>query len=214
MIAKNDGVDLMNASYIHLVHMQHRKYGKYFYTNISATPSIVGSFGDMVSNVWPYYRSNLLKPPSKEYLGVLSLLYREYISRYFPDEGIEIDSKRFVMRSPSKQMGFEQDLRKLSRHYSFQANLFCSYWLDYTKGEDMIQVGRVDFKCLLRTGIYLYSLILKDRLGALFGFGRRKATIHVLQVPASQSHAPQEVVPIAAEGQPRLKAAWPGFRRR
>ena len=200
MIAKNDGVNLMGVSYIHLAHMQRRKYGDYFYTNISATPSIVGNFGDLVSDVWPYYSANLIKPPSKEYLGVLSLLYREYISRYFPDDGIEIDSKRFVMRSPSKQMGFEQDPRKLSRYYKFETNLFCTYWLDYSKGEDMIQVGKVDLKCIVRSGLYLCALILKEKIGMLFGRREPEATVHMLPIRGNQSQQPQESrAPIAEE---------------
>lgn len=144
MINKNSGVDLLGLPYMYMAIFQYRQFGRYYYTNISSTPSIVGVFTDLFGKVWPSHRANLLKPPSKTYRTVVELLGQEYIFRFFPKDEIEIDSKRFILRSPQKKMGFEVNFRKLPRYKDFMPNIFSQYWLDYSKGEDLIQVGQVD----------------------------------------------------------------------
>jgi hypothetical protein len=139
---------------------QYRQFGRYFYTNISSTPSIIGVFTDLFGKAWPSHRANLLKPPSNTYRQVLEMLGNEYIYRFFPRDQVEIDSKRFILRSPVQKMGFEVNFRKLPRYKDFMPNLFSQYWLDYSKGEDMIQVGQVDlWVCLRGLGkIYLNAI--------------------------------------------------------
>ena len=168
MIAKNNGVDLLKIPYAYMAILQRRKFGDYYYTNISSTPSIIGTFSDLFSDVWPNYKGSLIRPPNKEYVHVLNLLSKEYIAKYFPTDKIEIDSRRFVMKSPQKEMGFEQDPRKLSRYHNLEANLFCIYWLDYSKGEDIVQVGRVDFKFTVKLTLQLSWLGLCDRITRIF----------------------------------------------
>ena len=164
MINRNTGVDLLTVPYAYLNMLQYRRYGAYHYTNISSTPSIIGVFTETYSNVWPSHRSNMVKPPSSKYREVLKLLFEEYIERYFPEDQVEVDTRRFVMRSPSSQMGFETNLKKLSRFKQLPVNLFCSFWIDYSAGEDLIQVGKVDFKFYLK-GLALLAL---DRVNGLF----------------------------------------------
>ena len=172
MIAANQGLDLLKVPYVYMALLQRRKFGSYFYTNISSTPSIIGAFGDVFSNVWPNYRRSLVKPPNKEYIKILHLLSTKYIAVHFPMEKIEIDAKRFVMKSPQREMGFEQNFRKLSRYHKLEANLFCIYWLDYSKGEDIIQIGKVDLKFAIKTNLQLFLWNLYDGFSRLF---RRKS---------------------------------------
>lgn len=154
MVAKNRGHDLIGYPYSVMTYLQYRRYGKHYYTNISSTPSIVGVFSDSFSGVWPSYKGNQIKPPSRAYHEVLGLLEDQYIKKYFHREALEIDKKRFVLRSSSSQMGFETDLKKLSRYRKPEVNYFCMFWLDYSKGEDLIQVGCVDLKAVLKIKIY------------------------------------------------------------
>ncbi len=185
MIARNQGVDLLRVPYAYMALLQRKEYGDYYYTNISSTPSIIGTFGDLFSDVWPNYRGNLIRPPNKQYVHVLSLLTKEYVDRYFPKDRIEIDQKRFVMRSPQKEMGFEQNPRKLSRYHKLEANLFCIYWLDYSKGEDIVQVGRVDFKFTVRLGVQLFLLNLWDSITR--PFSKKKVPVPITQGAQRQS---------------------------
>lgn len=174
VITKNKGVDLITAPYLYLVTLQWEKYGAYYYTNISSTPIIIGNFSMNISQVWPSHRSkNLLKPPSKDYNFVLSQLYQEYIVPYFSDKEIQVDFKRFVMRSPAKDMGFETDFRNLPRHKKLLVNLFCDYWIDYAQSEDLIQVGKVNFQTYLKNKVLLGCLALKRS----FQFGKRNYVI-------------------------------------
>jgi hypothetical protein len=67
-------------------------------------------------------------------------LYKNYIKAVFPD-GTVIDLKRFVLKSPLKEMGFGIDIRELPRHKDINHILFTNYWIDLNKGEDMVQIG-------------------------------------------------------------------------
>ena len=170
MISANQGLDLLKIPYIYMALLQRRKFGSYYYTNISSTPSIIGAFGDVFSNVWPNYRDSMIRPPNREYVKILNLLAQNYIAVHFPTEKIEIDAKRFVMKSPQQEMGFEQNFRKLSRYRRLEANLFCIFWLDYSKGEDIIQVGKVDLKFAFKIGAQLLVWNFVDRLIGILTF--------------------------------------------
>jgi hypothetical protein len=160
VVAHNRGVNLVKVPYMHMALLQRRLFGSYYFTSISATPSIIGAFCDTFSGAWPNYRGNMIRPPSGKYIGVLTLLVDEYIRKHFPEGQVSVDPRRFVMRSPSSAMGFEQDMRKLARYHNLAANMFCSYWLDYSKGEDLIQIGRMDGRCELRIRLYMAWLSL------------------------------------------------------
>lgn len=149
LIGKNKGIDLISVPYAYLTYFQWKKYGAYYYTNMSSTPSIVGTFGYLYKDVWPSAYCNQLKPPNKEYTAVLEMVYQKYVEKYFPGEN-KLDKKRFVVQSQSKEMGFETDFRKLPRYSKQEVNLFCTYWLNYAKGEDLLQVGKVDALCAMR----------------------------------------------------------------
>jgi hypothetical protein len=150
MINRNNGIDLLTVPYAYLVMLQYRRFGAYHYTSICSTPSIIGAFTSNYSNVWPSHRANLIKPPSNEYRNVVKILFEEYIERYFSEEQVEVDTRRFIMRSPVKEMGFETSFHKIPRHKELPVNVFCKHWLDYSRGEDLIQVGQVDWRFYLK----------------------------------------------------------------
>jgi hypothetical protein len=163
LLAKNRGVDLIKIPYGLMAILHYKNYGKHYYSNICSTPSIIGIFSNMYSNVWPSHKANLIKPPNKYYYTVLDLLYSNYIKLYFPADGLEIDKKRFILRSKFPDLGiFETNIRKLPRYSKAEINVFCLYWIDYTKGEDMIQIGVVDWYCIqkIRFALLFHKLDL------------------------------------------------------
>lgn len=177
VIARNTGVDLMWAACIYMTLLQRRRYGSYYYTNLSAIPFSLGVFADVFSQVWPSYRNRMARPPSSDHLRMLDLLYREYVQRYFPGDGVELDRRRFVLRSPVQGMGFESDLRKLPRHPRLEANLFCMFWLDHSRGEDMIQIGKVDRMVGFKITYYVVSLRLSEWFRNLLASGRHRSSL-------------------------------------
>ncbi len=156
VLAKNQGYDLIGYPYSFMTYLQFKKYGVHFYTNISSTPSIIGVFSDSFSGVWPSYKANQIKPPTKEYVPILGVLQEKYIKKYFKMNQCEVDKKRFVLRSGSKEMGFETDMKKLSRYHKPEVNYFCMFWLDYAKGEDLIQIGKVDLRAVIKIKLFYF----------------------------------------------------------
>jgi len=171
VIARNTGVDLMRTVAIHMTFLQSRRYGSYYYTNISAIPFFIGVFSDICSQTWPSYRSQLTRPPSADHRRMLDLLYREYVQRYFPGDGIELDRRRFVLRSSVEGMGFEPELRKLPRHPKLEVNVFCMFWLDYSRGEDLVQIGKVDRMVRFKIAYHVVALRLSEWLRNRFASG-------------------------------------------
>ncbi len=142
-IARNTGIDLMTAPFLSSLVLLYEKYGEYYLSNISSTPSIIEVVTKWVPNSWPSPIVNNKAPP-RDYVPLLDFLYKEYLTDYWlnPDK-IEIDKKRFVIRSTSKEMGYNTNFRELSRAVDFQFNAFCYVWVDYSKEEDIIQIGKV-----------------------------------------------------------------------
>lgn len=155
MIARNKGAELIAYPYLQMSLLQYRTYGAHYYTSITAVPFIIGQFADRYEKVWPSHKADQTRPP-KEYLPILEVLERQYIQRYFPED--TVDRKRFVLSPPTGEIAFEKDIRKLPRHPRLAVNLFCQFWLDYPRGDALIQIGRVGLRSLLQTRLYLLLL--------------------------------------------------------
>lgn len=163
IINENPGGDFVAFTAGRLSTITYEKYGKYFVTNITSTPAACETFTNFIPNCWPNPNQNQRRAPV-EYLNVLKIIKKEYIDEYFEGcESIEIDYLRFTMTSKSKDMGFKHDLKKSSQAPSLMFNLFCDFWLDYEKEEDMIQVGSYSRLNYYRTTLFLFFLKLKLR---------------------------------------------------
>ena len=149
MVLKNKGADLLEKPYIILNHLLFQYFGekKYFATNITAMPKSIGAFCHLFSNVWPSPYADLSRCPYGEYKVILSLLLNKYIIPFFPfPEHILLDDRRFVLKTKSRDMGFETDFYKLARDPKFEINIFAFFWLKHHEEEDMIQVGSYDIE--------------------------------------------------------------------
>jgi hypothetical protein len=146
MIFKNSGLDLLKIPYLYSNALMYEYFGKeYHISNISTVPNIIGIVSEIFEDVWPNYYSKNLQFPPKEYKDFCSLLYQEYIVPLFPS-GITLNLKRFVLQSPLSEMGFGTNIRDLPRHHDVNQLLFVNFWIDLTKGEDLIQIGMMNQK--------------------------------------------------------------------
>ena len=141
VIYNNSGVDLLKPPYLYsnVLMYEHLKED-YFISNISRVPLIIGNASDIFDNVWPSIFSQDCRFPPAQYKEISSLLMKELVYKYFP-EGTVFDKKRFVLKSPLKEIAFGRNIKELPRHPNWQHNLFSDHWLDLSQGEDMVQIG-------------------------------------------------------------------------
>lgn len=155
VINKNDGLSLIAYSYMLFYQIMWLKKGVHFLTNISHIPSIVGYFSDGPSKVWPHYSKKSRAP--RYYKEVFNKLINQYVYNFFPDsKDIKVDRRRFVLEgyAEKEEMSFEKDIRKLAPYKKMNVNYFCQYWLNYDRGDDLVQVGLLDGILILRSLIF------------------------------------------------------------
>lgn len=142
VIYKNSGVDLITAPYAYANYLMHEFLnGNFYVSNISAVPLIIGSFSEIFDDVWPSIKAKNIRLSLPGYKKVLMALEENYIKPFFEESVVSYS--RFILNSPIEKMGFNSNIRELPRHEKLMHNLFTSNWIDPSKGEDMIQIGRV-----------------------------------------------------------------------
>jgi hypothetical protein len=146
--SKNPGRDITIMNVISC-HKYFEQNGEFFTTLLSSAPFAVGGFVRTFSNSWPSPFLGQKNPPEKDnYKKAAEECFQNYVRPFFPyPDNLSLDLKRFVVVSKALEMGFEVDMRKMSRDDDLMVNLFCHYWLDYEKQEIMLQVGKVDQDC-------------------------------------------------------------------
>lgn len=149
---KNPGRDITIINLISCLQFFKLK-GESFSTMLTSAPFAVGQFARVFSNVWPSPYIGQKNPPDKNnYKQVAEACFERYIQPFFPfPDNLTLDLKRFVVISKALEMGFEVDMRKMSRDDDLMTNLFCQFWLDYEKQEIMLQVGKIDKDSSSRT---------------------------------------------------------------
>lgn len=154
----NPGVDLISLLAIGSFQITYKNVGNFYSTNISSTPSIIESMTHLIPDVWPSPDVELKVVP-KGYKEVVKILKEDYMDKYFPNpEKLEVNYKRFTLTSNSQEMGFVTDFYKISRSSDFKYLSFCRTWIDYSKEEDIIQVGEINFYKNLRMSFLLWKL--------------------------------------------------------
>lgn len=150
VISKNPGIDFPTLMGYGNYCLAYEKLGNFFATNITSTPAIVESFDFMVPKSWPSPDVKLKVPP-KGYKDVVKILKEEYMDKYFSSpEKLNINYKRFILSSNSREMGFTTEFHKISRSNDFKFIVFCHAWVNYQNEEDIIQVGEVNLYKYLR----------------------------------------------------------------
>lgn len=152
VIAKNTGVDLIGIEAQIAAVLIREIIGDYYSTTISSIPAVLEKFYNIFEEIWPSpYVSNLGRS-CKSYREILKFLFDNYVKDYFPlNEEHELHEKRFVIEFKVQENGFETDLRKMPRSEDFLINNFCMFWLDYSKNETVILVGKFSQESFLKT---------------------------------------------------------------
>lgn len=158
VISKNPGANCIGLMGFGNYCLAYEELGEVFATNITSTPSIVEDFVAMVPDSWPSPDVNLRVAP-KNYKDVVKTLKEEYMDHYFPDPSkLDVNYKRFTLTSNSQDMGFTTDFHKISRSSDLKFMLFCQAWVNYSKEEDIIQVGEVTYYKYLRMKFFMFML--------------------------------------------------------
>lgn len=154
----NPGIDLISLLGMGNFQITYKNVGTFYATNISSTPSIIESMTHLIPDVWPSPDVELKIVP-QGYKEVVKILKEEYMDKYFPNpEKLDVNYKRFTLTSNSQEMGFVTDFYRVSRSSDFKFLSFCRTWIDYSKEEDIIQVGEVNFFKNLRMSFLLWRL--------------------------------------------------------
>lgn len=116
-------------------------------SNVTQVPAVVGMVSDMFSDVWP-------KPDADRRTLNHLLIARRIMDHHRHVFGVgpdaEFDETRFVITNA--YTGGSDDLKKTwdnaPKHRDAAYNDFCEAQLDYNRGDDVLQLGRMDLAAL------------------------------------------------------------------
>ena len=126
-----------------------RQFRPVWISNVTQVPAIVGMVSGMFSDVWP------APAAGRRTLNHL-MLAREIMARHRHVFGVGADAgfdeARFVITNA--YTGGSDDLKKTfeeaPKHRDAAFNEFCAAELDYARGDDVIQLGRMDLPAVRR----------------------------------------------------------------
>lgn len=127
-----------------------RLFRPFWITSTTMEPVIVGSVADGFSHVFPHYRPDQQKQPSSAHLEIA----RTFVAKHGHEIGVWkdawLDENNFVIRDSS--LGASQHLmhsyEQTAKYRLNDCNEFCRKQLNYERGDEFIQVGRVDLPAL------------------------------------------------------------------
>jgi hypothetical protein len=136
-------------------------------SNVTQVPAVIGMVSGMFSDVWP-------GPDAGRRTLNHVLLARQIMARHRHVFGVGddagFDEERFVITNA--YTGGSDDLRKTweaaPKHRDARYNAFCAAALDYDRGDDIIQLGRMDLPAITR---YLRRDVPKSALLGLLMTG-------------------------------------------
>lgn len=124
-------------------------------TNVTQVPAAAGVFAGSVAEVHP--APGRTDPPSWEHVGVALEVMARHRRVFGVGEDAGFDPVRFVIRNA--YTGGSDHLKKtwneVARHRDPDVNRLCSDRLDYDRGDDLLQVGRLDLRVTARLGARL-----------------------------------------------------------
>lgn len=122
----------------------------FWVSNVSQVPSAIGMFCEAMSNVYPWPTSN--SPAPYDHLTLARQLMTRYRAAFGVGDDARFDSRRFVIEnaytggSDSLKKTFGQAPRHRSEHF----NDACARELNYERGDDFLQIGRMSVGAGLR----------------------------------------------------------------
>ena len=118
-------------------------------SNVTQVPAVVGMVSEMFSDIWP-------KPEADRRTLTHLLMARRIMGHHRHVFGVgedaEFDETRFIITNA--YTGGSDDLKKTwedaPKHRDAVFNDFCQEALDYTRGDDVLQLGRMDLPAIRR----------------------------------------------------------------
>jgi hypothetical protein len=133
-------------------------------SNVTQVPAVCGMVSETFSDVFPSPR-----PGARQNFAHLQLargIMRRHRSVFGVSEEAGFDEARFVITDA--YTGGSDALKKsfdaAPKHRDEQTNAFCAGELDYARGDDLLQIGRIDLAAARR---YLFSEVPSGSLPAL-----------------------------------------------
>jgi GNAT superfamily N-acetyltransferase len=132
-----------------------RAFRPFWITSLSQEPAIVGAVSDSFRDVYPHYEGKTRLTASHQ--AVARSLMREHGHEFGEEPGAELDERSFVVRGSCA--GASQALRTtfmLSAKYRVAScNVYCARALDYARGDEVLQVGRMGLDPTLKNSTRL-----------------------------------------------------------
>jgi hypothetical protein len=131
-------------------------------SNVTQVPAVVGMVTETFSEVYPDPRSNA--PRKFRHLVLVRQIMRthRYVFGVGPEAGF--DEQSFIITN--SYTGGSDNLKKTfeeaQKHRQSVFNDYCRSHLDYARGDDVIQIGKLD---LAAAGRYLADMVPKGALG-------------------------------------------------
>lgn len=153
VILKNIGINILSISERIAMALMYKNIGSYKCSVITTIPKIVEEFCGIFSSPWPSPYANLLRAPSenKEYLDDVG---EKYIKTFFP-KPFKINKRRYTLILDKRESGFHDKFFDLPMARNFIFNSFCSSWINYEEGEDLILIGEYNFLANLKNHCFL-----------------------------------------------------------
>lgn len=123
----------------------------YWVSNVSQVPSAIGMFCEAMSNVHPWPGSE--GPPPQDHLELARGLMGQHRAAFGVGDDARFDERRFVIENA--YTGGSEGLKKAfgvaPAHRDSFINDACQRELDYERGDDFLQIGRMSVGAGLRT---------------------------------------------------------------
>jgi hypothetical protein len=133
-------------------------------SNVTQVPAVCGMVSDTFSDVFPSPRPGARQ--SFTHLQLARGIMRQHRSVFGVSEEAGFNEARFVITDA--YTGGSDALKKsfdaAAKHRDEQTNAFCARELDYARGDDLLQIGRIDLAAARR---YLFSEVPSGSLPAL-----------------------------------------------
>ncbi len=145
-----------------------RAFRPFWITSTTMEPVILGSVADSFSRVHPHYRPRSAPGPTAAHRTIARAFIAEHGHEIGMWEGAEFDEENFVIRGSSLgacrslMLGYEDT----AKYRVEECNAFCRRLLDYSRGDEILQVGRVDLATMFRSFWWTLSKA-RHRLRAL-----------------------------------------------
>jgi len=144
-----------------------RQFRPVWISNVTQVPAVVGMVSGMFSDVWP--RPDAGRRPLAHLMLARGIM-AEHRHVFGVGDDAGFDEDRFVITNA--YTGGSDDLKKTfddaPKHRDAAFNDFCARELDYARGDDVIQLGRLDLPAIRR---YLLRDVPRSKVAGLLVAG-------------------------------------------